>query len=268
MAWCEAIIAFDVAIQAEIDALEVLAPTSLTTRTGYGKPKVTHFAAFVSNDNVARVYCVPSGYADANGFTAPLVNIYGAASLCDMEKSRLPVPIEVPENTLMTIYAQSETAADSVVFAWMLLEYPGKGNFVDCPGSGAMTQRAWEAGAALASNVAANSTDLNTLQAGRRYWVSGVGKAAVNGETAGCVGPAFIKFRNSEFEGAEFWIPLINNGGYAANGIGGADFVDFKACGIKSCIVAGGTPFQTACVGYTVEQPQAVIAYVVDKLFA
>lgn len=268
MVWCEAIIAYDAAINAEIDALEVMAPTSLTTRTGYGKPKVTHFAAFTSTDDVARVYCVPSGYADANGFTAPLVNIYGATSTFDLEKARLPVPIEVPENTLMTIYAQSETAANSVVVAWMLLEYPGKGQFVDCPGSGAMVQRPWEAGAALVSLVAANSTDINTLQAGRKYWVSGVGKAAVNGETAGCVGPAFIKFANMEFEGAQFWIPLINNGGYAANGLGGAGFVDFKACGIKSPIVAGGTPFQTQGLGYTAEQPQAVIAFVVDKAFA
>jgi len=179
----------------------------------------------------------------------------------------LPVPIEVPENTLMTIYAQSETAANSVVIAWMLLEYPGKGQFVDCPGSGAMTQRPWEHGAALVSVVPANSTDLNTLQAGRKYWVSGVGKAAVNGETAGIVGPAFIKFRNSEFEGAEFWIPLVNNGGYTPDGAG-MSFVDFKQCGIKSCIVAGGTPFQTAGLGYTAEQPQAVIGFVVDKLFA
>lgn len=266
MVWCEAIIAYDATINNEVDALEVMNPTSLTTRTGYGKPKVTHFAAWTSTDDVARVYCVPSGYADANGFDAPMVSIYGAVNSFDLARSRLPVPIEVPENTLMTIYAQSETAANTVVVAWMMLEYPNKGKFVDCPGSGAMIQRAWEHGAALVSVVPANSTDLNTLQAGRKYWVSGVGKTGVNGETAGCVGPAFIKFRNSEFEGAEFWIPLVNNGSYVVGG--GVSFVDLKRCGIKSCVVAGGTPFQTAGLGYTAEQPQGVIEFVVDKMFA
>jgi len=266
MVWCEAIIAYDATINNETDALEVMNPTSLTTRTGYGKPKVTHFAAWTSTDDVARVYCVPSGYADANGFDCPLVSIYGAVNSYDLRRSKLPVPIEVPENTLMTIYAQSETAANTVVVAWMMLEYPNKGNFIECPSSGAMTQRAWEHGAALVSVVPANSTDLNTLQAGRKYWVSGVGKIAVNGETAGCVGPAFIKFRNSEFEGAEFWIPLVNNGSYVVGG--GVSFVDFKRVGIKSCVVAGGTPFQTAGLGYTAEQPQGVIEFVVDKLFA
>ncbi len=267
MVWCEAIIAYDAAINAETDALEVMAPTSLTTRTGKGKPKITHFMAFTSTNDVARVYAVPSGYADANGIDCPAVVAYAATASFDLHRAKLPVPIEVPENTLITIYAQSETAANSVVVAWMLLEYPGVGQFQECPSAGAMTQRAWEHGAALVSLVAANSTDLNTLQAGRKYWVSGVGKAGVDGETAGIVGPAFIKFGNTEFEGAQFWIPLANNAGYVAGG-GPGGMVDFKRCGIKSCIVSGGTPFQTMGLGYTAEQPQAVIEFVVDKLFA
>jgi len=266
MVWCESIIAYDATINAEIDALEVMAPTSLTTRTGKGKPKITHFAAWTSTDDVARVYCVPSGYADANGIDCPSVSIYGAATMFDLSRARLPVPVEVPENTLLTIYAQSETAANTVVIAWMVLEYPSVGQFVDCPASGAMTQRAWEHGAALASLVAANSTDLNTLQAGRKYWPSGVGKMGVNGETAGCVGPVFIKFANTEFEGSQYWIPITNNGGYIVGG--GNSFNDFKRVGLKSCVVAGGTPFQTMGLGYTAEQPQAVIEFVVDKLFA
>lgn len=266
MVWCEAIIAYDAAINNETDALEVMNPTSLTTRTGKGKPKVTHFAAWTSTDDVARVYCVPSGYADANGFDAPSVSIYGAATMFDLARSRLPVPIEVPENTLMTIYAQSETAANTVVVAWMMLEYPNVGKFQECPANGGMVQRPWEHGAALVSVVPANSTDINTLQAGRKYWVSGVGKMGVNGETAGCVGPAFIRFANTEFEGAQFWIPLCNNGGYIVGG--GNCFNDFKRVGIKSCVVSGGTPFQTQGLGYTAEQPQAVIEFVVDRVFA
>lgn len=265
MVWVEAIIAYDAAINNEIDALEVMAPTSLTTRTGKGKPKVTHFAAWTSTDDVSRVYCVPSGYADANGFTAPLVSVYGNVNGADLALAKLPVPIEVDENCLMTIYAQSETAANSVVVAWMLLEYPNAGKFEDLPKDAkAQTQRAWEHGAALVSVVAANSTDINTLQAGKKYWVSGVGKAGINGETAGLVGPAFIRFANIEFDGAQFWIPLMNNGGYIVGG--GPGFVDFARVGIKSCRVAGGTPFQTQGLGYTAEQPQAVIAFVTDKL--
>lgn len=118
----------------------------------------------------------------------------------------------------------------------------------------------------MVSVVPANSTDINTLQAGRKYWPSGVGKAGVNGETAGIVGPAFIGFRNGEFEGANFYVPLMNNGGYIVGG--GPSFLDFKRLGIKAPIVSGGTPFLTSSVGYTAEQPQAVIELVVDKAFA
>jgi len=270
MVLVESVIAYDAAINAETDALEVMPPCSLTTRSGYGKPKITHFMAFASTDDVARVYCKPSGYNDQNGFDAPLVVIYGAAAGFDLAMAKLPKPVEVPENCQLDIYAQSETAANSVVVAWLLLEYPDVGDFVDplvgMPDGAALVKRYWEHGAALVSVTPANSTNITDLQAGRKYAIAGVGKAGVNGETAGIVGPAFIGFRNAEFGGSEFLIPLVNNGGYQVGG--GPSFVDFARCGIKSPIIRGGTPFLTKCVGYTAEQPQAVIQFYVDKAFA
>jgi len=263
MVFQEAIIAYDTAINEETDSLEVLSPTSLRTRTGYGKPKLTHFMAFSSTDDVSRVYAVPSGYADSNGIDAPLIVKYSATTGFNLADAKLAQPVEIPENTEISIYATSETAADSVVYAWLLLEYPGAGKFVNKPGSGAMIWRQWEHGAALVSNTAADSTDINTLQPGRKYWIAAIGGAEVNGATAGIVGPAFIKFKNAEFEGAEFWIPLVNSSVYT-NAPG---MVDFAKVGLKCPVIAGGVPFKTACIGYTAEQPQAKIEFLVDKAF-
>ena len=267
MAFWEAILAFDIAIQAERDALEVLAPTSLTTRVGYGKPKITHAAAFVSTNDVERVELVPSGMNDAAGIPIPCVNLYGNVNNWSLKNSKLAIDVEVPENCLITPYATSETAADTVVFVWAILEYPNGGTYQRIGGGAGMTKRNWEAGAALGSNVAANSTDINDLLAGHKYQVSGVSNVGINGATAGCVGPAFIKFRNPEFFGSECWLPLINNNAYVVgNGQSGNN--DFLAAEIKMPVVAGGTPFRTACIGYTAEQPQGQICFVVDKLFS
>lgn len=267
MVWCESVIAFDATINAETDTLEVMNPTSLTTRTGHGKPKLTHFAAWTSTDDVQEVYVTPAGYADAQGIPCPCVRLYGATESQDLDDAKLANPIEIPENTLLNIYARSETAANTVVVAWLVLEYPTGGKFVDVPMAAGVTRRAWEHGAALVSVVPANSTDITTLFPGRTYAVTGVGCAAVNGATAGCVGPAFIKFRNSEYEGAEMWYPLINGANYSA--AGGTGWLGFKKLGLKTVPIQGGTPFITAGLGYTAEQPQAVIELAVSgKLFS
>ena len=52
MAWCECIIAAQTNVNAETDVLAAIAGTSLTTRTGYGKPKITHAIAFVDTDDI------------------------------------------------------------------------------------------------------------------------------------------------------------------------------------------------------------------------
>ena len=65
MVWCECIIAAQVNVNAETDVLAAIAGTSLTTRTGYGKPKITHAAAFCDTNDISRVWVVPSGYNDA-----------------------------------------------------------------------------------------------------------------------------------------------------------------------------------------------------------
>jgi len=66
-------------------------------------------------------------------------------------------------------------------------------------------------------------------------------------------------------DGAQFFVPLQNAGGYQVGG--GPSFCDFARCGIKSPVFAGGQPLITRCVGFTVEQPQAQLALAVDKVF-
>lgn len=222
------------------------------------------FAAWASTDDVTHVYAVPNGFADANGIPCPYINIYGATASFDLRKAMLKNPVRIPENRLISIYATSETAANSVVVAWLWLEYPNGGACTTAPGGEAMIRRAWEHGAALVSVTAANSTDITTLVSGKKYYLAAVGQAAVNGATAGCVGPAFIKIRNSEYQGAEAWLPLINNASYsAANGDGLLDLIEMD---LKQPIINGGNILQTAGLGYTAEQPQAELFFIVDKV--
>jgi hypothetical protein len=180
MTWCEAIIAQG-APNNQILALAAVAPTSLTTRTGYGKPKITHALQLCANDNVNDCWILPAGYSDPAGIPIEASTIYGAVNGFDMEESRLASPVEVPENCALAVYAVNETAAASQTFVWLMLEYPGKGPFVEVTKSKPIVRRAWEHGAALVSLAVADSTAINTLQPGRTYQLAGIGNGAING---------------------------------------------------------------------------------------
>jgi len=267
MVWCESIIAAQTNVNAETDVLAAIAGTSLTTRTGYGKPKITHAAAFVDTDDINRVWVTPSGYNDANGFQIESVNRYSAVHDWRMTESILPVPVEVPENTPLVISAQSETAANTAIQVWLMLEYP-KASVFAAPKTmaGGLVKRDWEHGAALVSNTPANSTNITDLQAGRKYQVIGLGNAAVNGATAGLVGPAFFGLQPNHTDGAVWYIPLINSSVYVVGN--GRGWCDFNDCKLHSPIISGGQPLLTRSVGFTAEQPQAQIQLAVDKVFA
>jgi len=263
MVRCEAIIAAQTNVNAETDVLAAIAGTSLTTRTGWGKPKITHAAAFCDTNDISRVWIVPSGYNDANGFSIETMSIYSGTTAPDPREFALPVPVEVPENTPLVISAQSETAANTAIQVWLMLEYPNGGSFQPCPTSGGLVRRHWESGAAATSNIPYDATAINDLQAGKKYRIVGVGKGAVNGETAGCVGPAYFGLNTKYTDGAIWWIPLINAAQYvtASSSTG---WLDFKDCGIKSPEIAGGTVFETRAMSFTAEQPQAVIQMLVN----
>lgn len=267
MAWCECIIAAQVNVNAETDVLAAIAGTSLTTRSGYGKPKITHAAAFCDTNDISRVWVVPSGYNDANGFSIEAMSIYSATTGSDPREWALPIPVEVPENTPLVISAQSETAANTAIQVWLMLEYPKASVFTDPVTTGGLVKRDWEHGAALVSNTPANSTNITDLQAGRKYQIIGWGKGAVNGETAGCVGPVYVGLQPNHTDGAIWYIPLLNAAQYVTASTS-TGWVDFRDCRLKSPIIAGGQPFLTRCVGFTAEQPQAVIQMAVDKVFA
>lgn len=266
MTWCEAIIAQG-APNAQDMALAVVGPTSLTTRTGRGKPKVTHAMCLCVNDNVNDAYVLPAGFNDPLGFPIEAISIYGAAGVngFDPEESILSSPVELPENCALQLHAVNETAAASQTFIWLMLEYPGTGPFQEVTKSKPMVRRPWEHGAALVSDVVANSTAINTLQPDRTYQIAGVGNTGIDGATAGIIGPAYFGLATNHTEGAEWFVPLLNCGDYQVGG--GPSFVDFVRCKIKSPIIKGGQPLNTRCVGFTAEQPQAILALAVDKVF-
>lgn len=267
MVWCESIIAAQVNVNAETDTLAAINGTSLTTRTGYGKPKITHAAAFVDTDDIQEVYVIPSGYNDANGFCIETVNRYSAVHDWRVTESILPIPVEVPENTPLVISARSETAANTAIQVWLMLEYPKASVFAPVKTmGGGLVRRAWEHGAALVSNTPANSTNITDLQAGRKYQIIGIGNAAVNGATAGIVGPAWIGLQPNHTDGANWWIPLLNASNYIVGN--GRGWVDFADCGLASPIIPGGQPLLTRACGFTAEQPQAIIQMATDKVFA
>lgn len=265
MVWCEAVIAQG-APNNQVLELAVVGPTSLTTRTGRGNPRLTHAAAWCVNDNVNDVWILPAGYSDPAGIPVECVSLYGAVHGFDPEETRLPSPIEIPENTALQIFAVNETAAASQTFVWLMLEYPSAGPFYTPTASGGgLVRRAWEHGAALVSNTVADSTAINTLQPSRTYLWTGVGNAAVNGATAGIVGPAFIGPGANHTDGAQYFIPLMNSGDYQVGG--GPSWVDFARCGLKGVQIRGGQPLATRAVGFTAEQPQATLAFLVDSVF-
>lgn len=265
--WCEAIIAAQTNVNAETDVLAAIAGTSLTTRTGYGKPKITHAAYFCDTNDISRVWVVPSGYNDSNGFAIECGSIYSATTSIDPREMALPIPVEVPENTPLVISATSETAANTAIQVWLMLEYPGAGPFQAPVTTGGLVQRAWESGAAATSNVPYAATNITDLQAGRKYQLIGVGKGAVNGETAGNVGPAYFGLNQKHTGGANWWVPLVNAAQYvtASSSVG---WMDFRDCKIMSPIIMGGQPFESRAMSFTAEQPQAVLQFAVDKVFA
>ena len=267
MTICECIIAAQTNVNAETDVLAAIDGTSLTTRSGWGRPKVTHAMAFTDTDDIQRVWCVPSGYNDPNGFEIETINIYSAVTSPDVREARLPISVELPENTPLVISATSETAANSRVEVWMMLEYPAAGPFVSAQTTGGLVKRSWEHGAALVSNTPANSTNITDLQAGRKYQLIGVGKAAVNGATAGLVGPAYFGFQTNHTGGGIWYVPLCNSNNYVTAG-SGIGWIDFAECGLKAPIIAGGQPLLTRSAGFTAEQPQAELQLAVDKVFA
>jgi len=264
MVTCEVIIAAQVNVNAETDVLAAIAGTSLTTRSGWGKPKITHAAFFTDTNDIARCWVVPSGYNDANGFTIECSSIYSATTQIVPTEMKLPVPVEVPENCPLVISATSETAANTAIQAWLMLEYPaGPGNFTPCPTTGGLVRRVWESGAAATSNIPYDGTVINDLQAGKMYKLVGVGKAAVNGETAGNIGPAYFGLNQKYTGGAIWYVPLLNNGVYATAS-SSRGWMDFRDCEIKTPVIQGGSPFETRCVDFTAEQPQAVLQLAVN----
>jgi len=264
MVTCEVIIAAQTNVNAETDVLAAIAGTSLTTRTGWGRPKITHAAFFTDTNDIARCWVVPSGYNDANGFTIECSSIYSATTQIVPTEMKLPVPVEVPENCPLVISATSETAANTAIQAWLMLEYPsGPGNFTPCPTTGGLVRRVWESGAAATSNIPYDGTIINDLQAGKMYKLVGVGKAAVNGETAGNIGPAYFGLNQKYTGGAIWYVPLLNNGVYATAS-SSRGWIDFRDCEIKTPVIQGGSPFETRCVDFTAEQPQAVLQLAVN----
>jgi hypothetical protein len=266
MVYCETILAEDAGVNAETSTIPTLLGGSapLTTRIGKGKPKITHMWYLASTNDINRVYVVPQGMVDQNGIPIDYGVVYGATAGLDMAKARLKTPIELAENCLLTIYATSETAANTVVQVGIILEYPTGGKFVDVK-DGPLVRRAWEHGAALTSLVEANSTDITDLLPNRQYQPAHITGVGVNGFTAGLVGPAYIRFRNAEMEGAAYWLPLVNAGAFVVAGIPN---LDLRRCGLKIPVFTGGTNFMSSCVGYTAEQPQAEIAFATGSIFS
>lgn len=267
MVFCETIVVEDAAVNAETSLIPTLFGGSapLTTRIGKGKPKITHMWYTASTNDISRAYVVPQGIVDTAGIPINYGYVYGATAGFDMARAKLETPIELPENCLLNVYATSETAANSVVQVGIILEYPNTGAFVDVQ-PGPMVRRAWEHGAALVSLIEADSTNITDLLPNRKYQPAIISGVGVNGFTAGIVGPAFIRFVNSEMQGANYLLPLVNAGAFAASGL--VACLDLKKCGLKVPVFSGGIAFQTRCVGYTAEQPQAEIGFAVSSIFS
>jgi hypothetical protein len=263
MVWCEGIICYQTAINAETDTLNAIAPCSLTTRTGHGKPLLTHIIAASDTDDIDKVYVVPSGFPDTNGIPAPYIYKYGATTSIDVEQGRLPIPVEIPENRVLTVYATSATAANSVCVVWLWLEYPNGGKCVTKPGFKAIVKRNWTTGGALTSVVSASATNITTMISGKKYWPAGLGQGGVSGSTAGNVGPAFMAITNPEFEGAYAFVPIVNS--YSYTTVGGKGWNDFSFAGLKMPVLDGGNPVTSVALDYTAEQPIANLFFAVDN---
>lgn len=267
----EAIIAADALINAETDALEVVAPTSLRIRdAAYGDAYITHAMMLVSTDDVQHGYLLPDGYKDNNGIEVPMITRYSATSSFRLFDSLLPNPVWVPPNTNLAMYAQSETAANSVVVGWARVVYKGKaGQYEQVsapPKDGGYTQREVDAGGALTSLVAADGTAITSLQANRKYQPVGFSGGSVDGTTAGFVGPAFMKLTGpAEFSGMHSYIPIPNGGNYVAAGTKG--FADLKDANISMPKFMGGQNVTPNFISYTAERPIGRVIFAVDKVW-
>lgn len=268
MVLCEAIIAYDATVNNASKALSALAPTSLTIRdAAYGKAVITHAAAFCSTDDVNHVYCVPSGYKDSNGFEIPNIYRYAATAQFNLSACKLSKEIPLEANSALVVTAQSETAANTVVFVWIWVEYRGqRGEFVDVGAGEGSTQRLINAGAALTSVVAKDGTNITSLQAGRRYQPAAISGVGVNGQTAGITGPCFVKLGGpAEFSGMQCFLPLANSTNYVATG--GLNNEDFKEAGIKMPVFSAPNTLVPTFLGYTAEQPAGTLILNVDKVY-
>jgi len=262
VAW-ESMIFHDAAVNAEETKLTAVSPTTATVRSqSYGVAHITHAMAFTNTDDVAHVRVVPSGYDDPNGFEIPYVTKYGATEGFDLAKAKLPVPIKVYNQSDIAVYAKSETAADSVVFVWLAVEYGGIGNFEVAKASGALTQREADAGAALTSNVATDGTTIISLLAGHKYQLIGVSNGAVDGVTAGCVGPAFVRIKGpAEFLGLNSFVPVPNNPAFCDNVSDGM----FYSAGIKMPVFTAPNQITPEFLDYTAERPTCRLIFAVDS---
>lgn len=262
----ESFIAYGTTVNAEIEALAALAPTSLRVndKEVWGEAKLTHLMALSSTDDVNHAYVVPPGYHDSSGIEVPLITRYGATASFDISKAKLPRPVPLTPNETLAVYAQSETAANTVCFVWGRIEYSGKGSYAAQGGAG-LTQRDLDAGGALTSIVEAAGTAISGLQASRKYQIAGIMGVGVDGQTAGIVGPAFVRFDGGNHDGCKAFIPLPNSANYVA--AGGGAWMDLAAAGISMPVFGGANTITPYFIGYTAERPQGRLILSVDKTY-
>lgn len=262
----EAIIMQSAVVNNATVALAALAPTSATIRdSSFGQAKIVNMMALCSTDDVHRVEVSWPGMSDTNGIACPYVTRYAATASFSLESSKLPKPIPVPPNATITARATSETAANTVVYLWINVEYSGIGGSSPSSKLGSYTTREINAGGALISNIAAAGTALTTsLQSDRSYQVVGFMGGGISAQTAGIVGPAYVKFVGpAGYAGLENWIPLANSGNYVATGA--ESWSDFDAAGIIQPIFKAPCPLTPWFISYTAEQPEARVILAVDK---
>lgn len=256
--WFDAIICYDTTVNAETVDLPASAGTSKTIRdSSFGQAYLTHALVQSSTDDVNHAWVVPSGYPDTNGFELPMISRYAATASFDYKYLKLPKPIPLAPNSTLVVNAQSETAANSVVVAWLGITYKGGqlGRYEMPSTGGKYTQRDLDAGAALTSVVVADGTAITDLLAGMQYQVVGISGVGVDGQTAGVVGPAFVKFSGpAEFAGANCYVPLANSTNYVATGKSG--WSDFAQAEIPMPKFNAPCRLTPTFWGYTAERPQ------------
>lgn len=247
-------------------ALAALAPTSATVRDiSFGKCYLVNAMALCSTDDVHRIEITWPGMKDTNGIEIPYITRYAATASFDLKASRFPKRIEVPANSTITVTATSETAANTVVNVWLNFEYTTIGESQAISSKGSYTTREINAGGALTSNVVLAGTALTTtLQSGRSYQIAGMSGGGIAAQTAGFVGPVYVKFVGpAGYAGLESFIPVANSANYVATG--GTAWEDFSEAGIIQPVFKAPSPLTPYFLGYTAEQPEARIILAVDE---